>query len=526
MKTSFKHSANICLISLLLILFGHFSICAQTSSNPDGFEDGTIVDWGGAGGSETAAINSTTVRTGSYSLALTTTSTFTNRNWYSHYPYGASSIGTYVHFIYWAKAASGTPSVNASLRYDNEAPPVGAGSLVAGTAVALNTSTWVRVRYAAGNSNNRWYFPAPRKTTSGAGTFYLDDMIIYTSSSSTTDITAPSAASGATGNNVSGLSWINGTDSGTVAQMFKTHLIFKRIAGAVGTGGLILNDQAIYSLIITNGPTSVGNWTLITDTIATASTTYTEGSFTIGEEYAIVHRDLAYNYSSPTYVEILASTLAGLTTEAASTITLNSALGNGTITYLGNGITTSGVCWNESGNPDIISDSYTTDGPSVLGAFSSGISGLTPNTVYHVRAYGTTLAGTSYGNDISFVTIPNPPTVGSATDTTSVSFLAHWLAPTGIGTAPYTYHLQVTKTSGDYTILAADISNIASTDLSRIVSGLDPTTDYYYRVRAENESGESNWSAESVKITTLTQSSYSKQFSVGAELLLLMILLQ
>jgi hypothetical protein len=505
MKKFYTYITNLCLFCLLIV--GQTTITAQTTSNPDGFEDGTIVDWQGNTTSETATINSTIVRTGSYSLKLTTTSSFTNRNWYSHYPYGASASGTYVHFIYWAKAASGTPSVNASLRYDNEAPPVGAGSLVAGTAVALNTSTWVRVRYAAGNTNGRWYFPAPRKTTSGAGTFYLDDMIIYTSSSSTTDITAPSAATGATGNNVSGLSWTNGSDSGTGSTNVQNTLIFKRTAGTVGTGGLTLNDQAIYSLIITNGPTSVGNWTLITDTIAASSTSYSEGSFTVGEEYAIVHRDLAYNYSTPTYIEIQASTLAGLTTEATTTITLNSALGNGTITYLGNGITTSGVCWNETGNPDIVSDSYTTDGPSVLGAFSSGISGLNPNTLYHIRAYATTLGGTSYGNDVSFVTLPNPPTVGSATDTTSTGFLAHWSAPTAMGTAPYTYHLQVSKTSGNYTVLAADISNIASTDLAKIVSGLDPTTDYYYRVRAENESGESDWSAESVKITTLTQSS-------------------
>jgi uncharacterized protein (TIGR02145 family) len=53
-------------------------------------------------------------------------------------------------------------------------------------------------------------------------------------------------------------------------------------------------------------------------------------------------------------------------------------------------------------NPSI-TDSHTSDG-SGTGSFSSNITGLTVNTTYYVRAYATSIAGTSYGNQVSFYT--------------------------------------------------------------------------------------------------------------------------
>ena len=519
MKRYYIHTTKLCLILSMLIfsILGSVNLAGQTNCNPDGFEDNSIGDWDGGGGSENVAVETTNIRTGSYALALSSTSTWSNRYWYSNDLYGASAVGTYVHFIYWGKASAASTSVNASLRYTTFAPPTGIGTLIAGTVVALSTASWTRVTYRAGNANNRWYYPSPRKSTSNATTFYIDDVIIYTSTSTTTDIVSPSSPTGLTGDDVNGLSWTNGTDAGTGATGIQATLVFKRTAGSNGNNDLALNNQGIYSLTSTEGPSVVGNWTLVDPALAAAATSYSTGTFVVDEEYAVVHRDLAYNYSNPTYVVITVSTFASLTTEAADVITTTTATGNGTITYVGSGVTVSGICWNETGTPTTApADSKTTDGPLVAQSYTGLLTGLTPNTLYYVRAYATTGGGTNYGDEVTFPTAPNPPTIGTGTGASSISFVANWTAPTGQGSATFTYHVEVTETSGNYTVLAADVSGISSSNLSQLISGLSPTTDYYYRVRAENASGESTWSSESAAITTLTQSTLTVNISPTA----------
>ena len=61
-----------------------------------------------------------------------------------------------------------------------------------------------------------------------------------------------------------------------------------------------------------------------------------------------------------------------------------------------------GVCWGLMVNPTI-SGSHSHDG-SGLGQFETIISGLTPNTTYHVRAYATNSAGVGYGEDYAITT--------------------------------------------------------------------------------------------------------------------------
>ena len=95
--------------------------------------------------------------------------------------------------------------------------------------------------------------------------------------------------------------------------------------------------------------------------------------------------------------------LASLTTTAASAILSTTATTGGNITDDGNGdVTARGVCYSTTSNPTT-ANSKTTDG-SGIGSFVSNISGLTPNTIYYVRAYAENSAGTAYGNEITFTT--------------------------------------------------------------------------------------------------------------------------
>jgi uncharacterized protein (TIGR02145 family) len=84
-------------------------------------------------------------------------------------------------------------------------------------------------------------------------------------------------------------------------------------------------------------------------------------------------------------------------------ITQDSAICGGDVTNEeGAAITARGVCWSKSQTPTI-SDSRTTDGADT-GIFTSKISGLSMNTAYYVRAYATNSVGTSYGDQVSFIT--------------------------------------------------------------------------------------------------------------------------
>ncbi len=74
-------------------------------------------------------------------------------------------------------------------------------------------------------------------------------------------------------------------------------------------------------------------------------------------------------------------------------------------------ITTSGVCWSTSPNPDT-SDFKTTDGTST-GNYYSYLTGLSPGTLYYVRAYAINAAGTGYGNDQELTTKPSSPYIST-----------------------------------------------------------------------------------------------------------------
>ena len=94
-----------------------------------------------------------------------------------------------------------------------------------------------------------------------------------------------------------------------------------------------------------------------------------------------------------------------VTTQAVTGIGTNLATGHGNITDLGSPDPSQyGVCWNTTGTPTI-ADSNTTQGAAnATGAFTSNITGLSPNTTYYVRAYAINTEGTAYGNQVSFTT--------------------------------------------------------------------------------------------------------------------------
>ncbi|MFC1730059.1 hypothetical protein ACFL6I_06950 [candidate division KSB1 bacterium] len=93
--------------------------------------------------------------------------------------------------------------------------------------------------------------------------------------------------------------------------------------------------------------------------------------------------------------------LPKLTTVAIYNISETAAFSGGNITDEGgSSILERGVCWSTNASPTI-NHNKTLDGDG-SGNYISAITGLTPNTNYHVRAYATNYSGTSYGNELTF----------------------------------------------------------------------------------------------------------------------------
>jgi len=91
-------------------------------------------------------------------------------------------------------------------------------------------------------------------------------------------------------------------------------------------------------------------------------------------------------------------------TAEVSALTTTGALAGGQVVSDGGAeVTERGVCWNTTGDPTT-DDAKLTAGAGT-GAFTVDLTGLTPGTMYVVRAYAINSKGTSYGQPTTFTTI-------------------------------------------------------------------------------------------------------------------------
>lgn len=180
-----------------------------------------------------------------------------------------------------------------------------------------------------------------------------------------------------------------------------------------------------------------------------------------------------------------------VTTAEVTEITGTTALTGGTVTDEGSGpVTKRGVCWSISPQP-VITDSFTSDGKGT-GTFTSLLADLDPATKYHVRAYATNEAGVGYGDVIIFTTGGNVP--GSAAGQPT-SMKANSVILNGSVNAnnlvtdvvfeygPSTDYGQTAEPD------AYQVSGTGYRDVSVLVTGLMPATEYHFRVKATNSLG-------------------------------------
>jgi hypothetical protein len=206
----------------------------------------------------------------------------------------------------------------------------------------------------------------------------------------------------------------------------------------------------------------------------------------------------------------ISGTVTVTTTTATSIATITASTGGSSVSTTCGTITAKGVAYGTSVNP---TTPATSNGTGTAN-FTSSLSGLTANTVYNYRAFATNSnAVTSYGSNLSFTTLHNAPNIGSGSGATTTGFSANWSAPIGGGSVIYTYEVAV-STSSTFASTLTTQSGISSASTSYPFIGLSSGTTYYYRVRANNSGGSSDWSAISTAIST---QSVFENFEIGTK---------
>jgi hypothetical protein len=169
----------------------------------------------------------------------------------------------------------------------------------------------------------------------------------------------------------------------------------------------------------------------------------------------------------------------------------------------GSTVTARGICWNTSSGPTVSNDK-TVDG-SGLGSFLSEATGLTPGTLYYMRAYATNAVGTSYGNEYSFTTMSGivDITIGDVYDITPSMAKVTVTVTEGGGYLDFPHGGVCWSTSSNPTI--ANDKTEDFTDFGTFISQMSvmtPGVTYYVRGYAINEFGVTYTSQKT--FTTLT----------------------
>ncbi|MFA5559815.1 MAG: hypothetical protein WDA59_10285 [Methanofastidiosum sp.] len=178
-----------------------------------------------------------------------------------------------------------------------------------------------------------------------------------------------------------------------------------------------------------------------------------------------------------------------VTTQAVSDITYNSGKGNGEITDTGGENATERGFEYKQGAAGTIIKTYDT-GSFGTGTFNKVITGLSPNTLYYVRAYAKNSAGIGYGDWVTFTTDKTTPTVvtNEATEVDKDKFKANGnITATGgenCTVRGFQYGLTPIATWDTH-----DEGSYEAGAFNKVISGLQANTIYYFRAYATNSVG-------------------------------------
>jgi uncharacterized protein (TIGR02145 family) len=185
------------------------------------------------------------------------------------------------------------------------------------------------------------------------------------------------------------------------------------------------------------------------------------------------------------------ATVPAVTTGTVTRVVQTSAYCGGQVTSDGGAhVTARGVCW--STTTDITTSNNKTSDSIGTGLFSSHITGLTPSTMYYVKAYATNSEGTAYGDIVSFTTHPEamPTLITSGLKSLTPSTAMGGGEITNDGGIPVTARGVCWNTTGGPTIADSHTSDGSGAGLySSTLTDLAIDIRYYVRAYATNSLG-------------------------------------
>ena len=308
--------------------------------------------------------------------------------------------------------------------------------------------------------------------TNGAGTAYGVDLSFTTPQ----NITLPTVTTGTT----TATSSTTATSGGNVTSDGGATVTARGVCWSTSQNPTILNSRT------TNG-SGTGSFTS-SITGLSPNTTYHVRAYATNSTGTAYGADLSF--TTPQNIT-LPTVTTGTTTATSST----TATSGGNVTSDGGAaVTARGVCWSTNSNPTVSLITKTTNGTGT-GSFTSSVTGLSPNTTYHVRAYATNSAGTSYGTNVTFTTpvaIVTPTVATRTTTVTSSTTATSGGNVTSDGGASITARGVCWSTSQNPTISNSRTNDGTGTgSFISNITGLSPNTTYYVRAYATNSAGTS-----------------------------------
>lgn len=188
-----------------------------------------------------------------------------------------------------------------------------------------------------------------------------------------------------------------GVTTGTVSEVKSYSAL---TAGNVtSNGGADVTDRGIcwstsHNPVLTDnkksGGTGCGTFSVLLPKLRGSTTYYIRAYATnsVGTSYG---DENTFTTAAPQLASVNISQISSVSTN--SSVVVVSFENDG-----GSPVISRGVCWNTIGTA-VITDNKTTDGQGSE-SFDSNLTGLTPNTLYYIRAYAVNEAGTSYGNEL------------------------------------------------------------------------------------------------------------------------------
>ncbi len=455
--------------ALTAVLNGSITADGGASSTVRGFNIGL-----------TASYGATTTESGTFGVGSfsTTTTGLTSGTTYHYRAYATNGVGT----TYGSDQTFSTLSVSAPTVTTSAASSVGdtsailngaitsdgnASSTVRGFVFGLTTSygatTTANGTFGVGSftygetglaQNTTYHFKA--YATNSAGTSYGSDQTFTTSA---TPDTTPPAISG-----------VGSSVSATTATITWT------------------TDEAASSTVKYGATTSYGSSSTSPSYVTSHSIILTGLSSGTTYHYQVGSADVSNNVatSSDQTFTTLTVTAPTVTTSAATGVGLTGATFNGAITSDGNASSTA------RGFQYGLTTSYTATSSAVgtfgIGSFSATVNSLATSTTYHYRAFATNGVGTSFGSDQTFTTATpdtTPPVISGISSGTpgSTSAVITWTTDEGADSKV------LYSTSATDTPATTPLDSTLVTSHSVTVSGLTPSTLYYFSVRSADASG-------------------------------------